>query len=202
MHSFLSFIFLMLFAPSVSLAADNSQTNSVQIERKAQRFVGSLGKDAIAFISDKKLSDIQKERKFRVLLEKNFDLKTIARFSLGRYYRVASKSQRKEYYSLFKNMVVNVYSERFKTYENEELVVTGARFDGRKDTIVKSYIAPKSGPQVEVEWRVRQKNGKLKVIDVIVADVSMSVTHRSEFSSIIQRGGGNVDSLIAHLKTL
>jgi phospholipid transport system substrate-binding protein len=49
---------------------------------------------------------------------------------------------------------------------------------------------------VRVDWRVRGG----KVIDVIVEGVSMSVTQRSEFSSIIQRNGGDIEALITHLQ--
>ena len=52
------------------------------------------------------------------------------------------------------------------------------------------------GQPIRVDWRVRRG----KVIDVIVEGVSMSVTQRSEFASIIQRNGGKVSALINHLK--
>ena len=169
--------------------------------KKSREFVDSLGQKAIDFISDESLSEVQKERKFRVLLESKFDLKTIARFALGRYFREADKEQRKEYYELFREMVVNVYSSRFNEYSGEKLVVSEALKDGPRDVLVKSHITPKSGPKVTVEWRIRHKNGEYKVVDVIVEGVSMSVTQRSEFASIIDRGGGNIDALITHLKT-
>ena len=56
------------------------------------------------------------------------------------------------------------------------------------------------GEEVQVDWRVRNKGGSYKIVDVLVAGVSMSVTQRSDFASVIQRGGGNVDALIAELK--
>jgi len=40
----------------------------------------------------------------------------------------------------------------------------------------------------------------MKVIDVIIEGVSMSLTQRSDFSSVIQRGGGDIQILIDHLK--
>ena len=48
--------------------------------------------------------------------------------------------------------------------------------------------------------RVRERGGSMKILDVIVEGVSMSVTQRSDFSSVIQRGGGNVDVLLDHLR--
>ena len=57
-----------------------------------------------------------------------------------------------------------------------------------------------SGSDVSVDWRVRERGGSMKILDVIVEGVSMSVTQRSDFSSVIQRGGGNVDVLLDHLR--
>ena len=98
-------------------------------------------------------------------------------------------------------MVVKVYSDRFKEYKGQKFEVRGARPEGEKDVIVTSFILPEGGPEVQVDWRVRSKNGRFQVIDVIVEGVSMSVTQRSDFASVIQRGGGNVDVLLAHLQT-
>ena len=44
------------------------------------------------------------------------------------------------------------------------------------------------------------KTGKPQIVDVIIEGVSMSLTQRSDFDSVIQRGGGKIDPLIEHLK--
>ena len=96
-------------------------------------------------------------------------------------------------------MVVGVYSERFGEYADEQFIVTSSLYNGKKDSVVSSYILNKSGSKIDVDWRVRLKNNKYRVVDVVVAGVSMAVTQRAEFAAIIDRGGGKVDSLLAHL---
>ena len=49
---------------------------------------------------------------------------------------------------------------------------------------------------------VRKKGGAYKIVDVVVEGVSMAVTQRSDFASVIQRGGGDLNVLLAHLKSL
>jgi phospholipid transport system substrate-binding protein len=52
---------------------------------------------------------------------------------------------------------------------------------------------------LQVDWRLRaQDDGRLVVIDVIVAGVSLIVTQRSEFSTVIERQG--FDGLLAELR--
>ena len=181
----------VLFTSTTSFANDGA---------KAKALIDKMGQDAISFLKDDSLSDSQKQAKFRTLLNRNFDMKTIGQFALGKNWRSASAAQQKEYLSLFENMIVRVYSSRFDGYEGQGFDVASFRDTGKKDVLVTSYIVPPSGSKVQVDWRVRNKNGSMKVIDVIIEGVSMSLTQRSDFSSVIQRGGGNIDVLINHLK--
>jgi phospholipid transport system substrate-binding protein len=56
-------------------------------------------------------------------------------------------------------------------------------------------------PSVKLEIRVRRyADQSLRIIDIAVEGISMAVTQRDEFSSVIQRGGGQVQALIAALR--
>jgi len=173
---------------------------SESIEQESKAFIENLTSEGIGFLSNAGLSQDQKKSEFKKLLHKNFDMRTLGRFSLGRYWNVATKSEQSEYQKLFEDMIVDVYARRFGDYSGQELVVNSARADGKSDAIVSSHIKH-NGQKISVDWRVRKKNGSMNVIDVIVEGVSMATTQRSEFSSIIQRGGGQVDALLVHLKS-
>lgn len=166
----------------------------------AETFVGSVADRGIGFLSDSNLSKKKRISSFRSLLKTSFDLPTIARFSLGRYWRTASETERKEYVRLFEKMIIQVYSNRFGEYNGEELRVVGSRAEGKRDILVNSQILPSSGQAIKLDWRVRYKNGKYKVVDVIVEGVSMALTQRSDFAAVIQRGGGEVNVLLSHLR--
>lgn len=168
----------------------------------AQSFVQNMADEAIGFLGSQGMSHEQKKNAFRKLLQDSFDMKTIGRFALGRYWRVATPAERDEYQKLFEKMVIDVYSSRFAEYQGQSFETRGFREDGAKDTLVTSFIVPKDGPEIQVDWRVRNKDGRYKVVDIMVEGVSMSVTQRSDFSSVIQRGGGSVSALLTHLRAL
>ncbi len=71
---------------------------------------------------------------------------------------------------------------------------------GAKDVVVSTRIDRPSGPPIAAEWRVRATDNRLRIIDVSVEGVSMVVTQRSEFASVIQRNGveGLIEVLRAH----
>jgi len=164
-------------------------------------FVKATAEKGLTFLSDPKSSQDQKTREFKKLLDNSFDLDTIARFVLGKYWNSATPNQQKEYSILFKKMVVEVYAGRFGDYKGEKFEVKTVRSIGKTDSLVTSYIVPvNGGDPIQVDWRVRQKGADYKVVDVLVSGVSMSVTQRSDFSSVIQRGGGDIAVLIDYLK--
>ncbi|MAS87499.1 MAG: toluene tolerance protein [Micavibrio sp.] len=187
---FLAF-FLLTFSP-VAFAADDTA--------KAESFIDARVKSALEFIGDKDLPFDEKKKKFSGVLESSFDLKTIARFSLGRYWHALEDSDKPAYFSAFKEYIVNVYSQRFKDYSGEVFKTTGARIDQNGDVLVNSSLIPADGAAVSVTWRVRDKKGGMKVVDVMIEGVSMAVTQRSDFSSIVSRNGGDVSMLLAHLQ--
>ncbi|MDB5396871.1 MAG: putative toluene tolerance transporter, partial [Rhodospirillales bacterium] len=53
---------------------------------------------------------------------------------------------------------------------------------------------------VAVQWRVRSASGGFKVVDVVIAGISMAATDRQEFAAVIQRRGGSLQALIDALK--
>lgn len=168
--------------------------------QKAQDFIDEMGSSAISFLGQTSLSKSQKQKEFRKLLKSSFDMPAIGRFALGRHWRTATPAQQSEYQKLFESMIVDVYSSRFGEYNGEKFSVGGSRADGKKDILVNSSIVPNGGSKIKVDWRVREKNGQMKIIDVVIEGVSMALTQRSDFSSVIQRGGGKIDALLEHLR--
>ena len=190
-------------APAVSAADDREdlfKTSAADVGSGAESFIQSMATRALGFLGNAGLSQEQKKSSFRGLLNESFDLETIGRFVLGRYWKTSTAQQRTEYLGLFRKMVVEVYATRFGDYKGQKFETRGHRADGEKDTIVTSYIVPGDGPEVQVDWRVRYKGGRYQIVDVIVEGVSMSVTQRSDFAAVIQRGGGDMQVLLTHLR--
>lgn len=192
----------VFFLVLIPLTASGQQTKVSMPENPAAevKFIGTLAEDALAIIDDQGLSRLEKRDKLQTLLEENFALKSIAKFSLGRYWRVLEEGQKEQYFDLFERYVANVYTKRFENYSGESIDITGTATSSNDDVVIASLVKPSNSAPVNVKWRVRTQNGKTKVVDVIVEEVSMSVSTRSEFSSIIQRGGGTtVEPLLNYL---
>lgn len=167
----------------------------------AAGFIEDMAKRAIGILQAGGAATPQGKAEFTQILNQGFDLPTIGRFVLGRYWNSATQQQQAEYMDLFERMIVETYSRRFQNYQGETLVVKGTRAVGNgTDTLVATEIRQKDGPPIQVDWRVRPAGSSFKVVDVIVARVSMSVTQRDEFASVIAQNGGNVDGLLQAMR--
>ncbi len=171
-----------------------------ELPARASVFVDTLGKDAVAVMATRGYTKAQRIERFRAMLQTNFDIPTIARFVLGRYWNLATPEQQQDYFKLFEEMVVRSYADRFDTYNGETFHIGASRPEGVHDAFVGTEIHRPNGPPVNVEWRVRERGGRLGIIDVVVEGVSMSVTQRQEFSSVIQSKGGNIGAFLQALR--
>ena len=172
-----------------------------QLIDKSKSHIQSMADEAINIIeSQEELGYKQAKERFRDLVQNNFDVKTISRFTLGRYWRAASDQQQKEFTRLVQSVILDKYADRILNYNGERFTVNGARAVSDKDVMVNMTVKPQDNSAVTFAWRTRQFEEGPKVIDLSIEGISMSVTHRNEFSSIIQRNGGQVGALIQKLK--
>lgn len=190
-------LFLALFMLVAALPAPAFAKGG---DSAAAQFVQRLGDKALTSLTAKGLPKGERAKRVRTLLRENFDITTIGRFTLGRHWNDATEAQRSEYVSLFEDMIVETYTQRFQEYSGQSFKVLGAdASSGSGDTMVSSQILQKDGPPVDVKWRVRNK-GSLKIVDVLVDEISMSQTQRDDFDGVIEAGGGKMEALLTSLR--
>jgi phospholipid transport system substrate-binding protein len=162
-------------------------------------FMNQLWNRAIEVLS-KDISPVVRQTRFRELFQADFDGPGIARFVLGRYWRSASDDERREFLELFENYVVLVYSTRLADFSGEVLKVRGSRSDPDGIIVSTDIISPGGAAPIKVEWRLVKADGAFKINDVTIEGISMMVTQRSEFASVIQRHGGQVEGLLTLMR--
>ncbi|MBM3546670.1 MAG: ABC transporter substrate-binding protein [Alphaproteobacteria bacterium] len=166
----------------------------------AKTFVRGLANEAIEVMGNKGSAGPERLAKFRELFKRGFDVDAIGRFVLGRYWRDATEAEQQEYLRLFEDLIVHTYAGRFSEYSGETLTVLDARPEDDRVLLVTSQVNRTAGPPIRLDWRIAEREGGFKIVDVVIEAVSMSVTQRSEFASVIQRGGGKVASLLTALR--
>jgi phospholipid transport system substrate-binding protein len=189
----------LLFSLCLLIAAPYWAAPPVVNPADAVAFMNQLWGRAVELLTNKSDPALRQAR-FRELFHTDFDCPGIARFVLGRYWRNTSEKEQQEFVKLFEDYVVFVYTARLSNFGGQEFKVRGSRSDGDGVIVSTEVISPGNASPLRLDWRLVTDNGAYKINDVIVEGVSMMVTQRSEFASVVQRNGGQVRGLLAMMR--
>ena len=189
-------IFLIFF-----LISPKQQFNYILAESDPGSYVMEMTTNAINTLTDKSISQNEKESQFGKLFDKNFDIPSISRFVLGKYWKQASLDQKKNFIKAFRNYVVKTYSSRFNEYSGEKLkLVNYENEKNPKIFLVHTILERQDAPVIKVDWRIGKKKDRFVILDIIIEGISLAITQRSEFVSVIDQNEGSIDQLISLLK--
>ena len=182
--SFLCKVFFILFLSTTTLLADEAS---------------DWLKQQIDYILDAyKNTSISKVDRFNHIedsINNNFAGAGIAKFVAGSSWSSASKETKKEYLQLFKKHLALNISSIMQGYSNQEYELINAKYDEKnKVSMINMEIYNNTGGLL-ITWRVKKSKDRYFVIDLIVADISLVVTKRSEFHSMLKKVDGKLSEL-------
>ena len=156
---------------------------------KANEAKNWLNKEIDIIISAYQNNDLPNENKFLMVentINNNFAGTGIAKFVAGKSWNGSSKEVKKEYIKLFKRHLALNISSMMQGYSDQEYQLTNSSYDEKnKVTLVDMEIFSDTG-SIQVTWRVKKSKDRFFVIDLLVADISLVVTKRSEFNSMLK----------------
>ena len=205
---------IVMMLSIISVTTDVTRAASSINEEQARLMIQNMASEALGSIrlfAQDEISRSEFRDRFRDLLIHFFDIQWIGRFVLGRYYRNATPEQRQEYLDLFLEFILNTYTDRFKTYANEELRVTSSRLDtgGRYAFVSSEILLDNTDVEpVTIVWRVHTRNEHPQVVDIEIKNVrkastiSLASTIRKEFTTILRRNDGRIQKLLDELKQM
>ena len=128
-------------------------------------------------------------------INNNFAGAGIAKFVSGKSWNSASKETKKEYIVLFKRHLALSIASLMQGYSNQEYKLTTSKFDEKNKVTLIDMEIYSDNSTIQVTWRVKQSKDRYFVIDLIVADISLVVTKRSEFDSMLKTVDYNLKEL-------
>jgi phospholipid transport system substrate-binding protein len=184
---------------SPAAAKDPATQGNTQVQSSgAAQMVQDLGaQTASALSSEEAEKPGQRRALLRDLVRQGFDLELTSQFVLGKHWHGASDTQRTQFTDLFTEYLLNSYARHLASFRADTLRVVGSNPAGDADILVETSVEGADGPASPV-WRVRSVEGRYKIIDVTVDGVSLALTQRREFASVVNRVG--IDGLIKMLR--
>ncbi|MAI76887.1 MAG: hypothetical protein CBC25_06495 [Pelagibacteraceae bacterium TMED65] len=180
-------LLILLFIPFNSYSNENIE--------QSKYFVENLGKQVVEKVSNLNLTENERYVNFRDLYLNSFDNYYISRFVLGRYWKRLDMDMRKQFVKSFNNYIVATYAPKFKGWEGTFKAVDSLIENNYYN--VKMNVLNEDGPTLKLIWKIYlDKNENFKILDVNIDGVSMLVTQRAEFMSVIKNNPRGVIGLI------
>ena len=134
-------------------------------------------------------SDLPNENRFLMIeqtINNNFAGTGIAKFVVGEAWNKASNDIKKEYVKNFKRHLALNIASMMQGYSDQKYELSQSSLDTKSNIILIDMEIFSNTGSVVVTWRVKESKGRYFVIDLIVADISLVVTKRSEFNSMLK----------------
>jgi len=176
MRTYLKIILSFIFLLSNNVNA-NEVNNWLQIE---------IDKILNAY-KDTSISNSSRFSLIEETINNNFAGAGIAKFVIGETWKNASKKKKKEYINLFKRHLALSVASLMQSYANQEYKLLNTKYDSKnKINMIDMKVINKSG-NILITWRVKKSKEKFYIIDLLVANISLVVTKRSEFNSMLKK---------------
>ena len=119
-------------------------------------------------------------------VDERFDWEEMSRRSLARHWAARTPEEKKEFISLFRDLLARTYLDKVDDYSGEAVTYEGDTIDGNYAS-VKVKIVTSKGKEILVEYRVMKKQTHWFVYDITIEGVSLVNNYRSQFNSILSK---------------
>ena len=144
----------------------------------------------IAIVSDPSLKDpakaAQRRERIRRTVDDLCDWEEMSRRSLGRHWAQRTEQEKKEFVHLFGQLLERTYIDKVEGYSGEKVNYLGERVDGDYAEVDVKIVTNKN-TEIPVIYRMRAKDQKWWVYDMVIEGVSLVNNYRTQFSDIMAK---------------
>ena len=178
-RTFMTMTAALLLGLTASVAAALTPTETVR--SRVDEALQSLSKTANpgADAVERRRADIRRAA------DTLFDFPDMSRRALGRHWTDRTPAEREEFTRLFTDLIARTYIGKIDRYAGESIAYLSERVDGDEAT-VRSRVVTAKGSQIPVEYRLHRANAGWSAYDVLIENVSLVGTYRSQFDRVIK----------------
>jgi phospholipid transport system substrate-binding protein len=120
----------------------------------------------------------------RKIIDSRFDFRKISKRALAINWRKRTPEERKEFVSLFSDLLEANYIKKIEKYDNEKILYVGESVDDGYAK-VKTKVITKRNEEIPIDYMLIKEGTKWMVYDVIIEGVSLVENYREQFQQII-----------------
>lgn len=167
----------------------------------AQSTVRSLDDGLLAIMKSGKAAGVAgRSARIEPVVDRTFDLPLMTRLIVGPPWNGMTSSDQTALIAAFRRMTVGQYARNFDSWSGETFTISPQVEERGGDKLVRTTLAGAGAP-VAISYRLRQTDGRWRIIDVFYKNsISQLATRRADFSAVLASGGPK--ALIARLDQL
>ena len=154
-------------------------------------------------LNNQEIETVEKNEAFRSLFATYFNQKHISRFVLGRYWRTINDQEKEKFNSVFLDYLFLLFSIQMDHYLVKGIFQIKKNYERRPGyhIITSQFFEPDKIP-IQIVWVIAKSSQTkpYKVIDIRIEELSLSMSWRTQFSSILRQK--NINGLIDRLTEL
>ncbi len=143
----------------------------------------------LEILKNKELKRPEKTKERRAAIRKTvdeiFDFEEMAMRSLAVHWRSRTEEEKKEFIPLFTDLLERSYIKKIESYTDEDVLYTGERVEGEYSE-VDTKIVTKRKVEIPIKYKLKKKNTRWEVYDVVIEGVSLVNNYRTQFNKIIR----------------
>ena len=133
------------------------------------------------------ISNIERFEYIENTINQNFAGAGIAKFVAGKAWASANKETKRIYIELFKRHLALNIASMMQGYSNQIYSLISTKDDRANNVILIDMEIQNKTNKLLITWRVKKSKNKFYIIDLLVADISLVITKRSEFNSMLKK---------------
>jgi phospholipid transport system substrate-binding protein len=131
----------------------------------------------------------------------SIDVPTVAHFTLGKYANRISDDERQRFTAAFDTFLTSSFRKHNDDFANSKVEVIGSVDRSATDSIVETRVTPADGDVMTVRWRVMERSGEWKVVDVEVLGLWLAIEQRAQIAAIMDKPRATIDDAIDALNS-
>jgi phospholipid transport system substrate-binding protein len=156
----------------------------------------------LAVLQDKSMQGEEntgkRRAKMRQAVFQRFGFEEMAQRALGQYWSKRTPAEKKEFITLFSDLLERSYITKIESYTGEQQVLYTKESIDKDYASVRTEIVVQRDANVEVVYQLLRRDGNWQVYDVVIEGVSLVNNYRTQFNNVISRE--SYEALVKKLK--
>lgn len=161
---------------------------------RAIAFVGSTSGQLVTIVNGPGPAQ-EKRRQLTAVIDSTVDVDDIARFCLGRFWRIATPDEQQRYMALFHELLVTKIAGHLGEYEGVRVTMGLARASEDTEIVITTVERP-DNPPTQIDWVIATTTGEPKIVDLLAAGTSLRLTQAADFAAYLARHQYSIHELI------